>query len=306
MDVDAYRIPRQSRERSWRRPGKVEGRTGCPDSRPVGFDDPDFSQLCLLIHDVRALRGGDWSVLGRVLRALVHVSPLLRAVARLPTDNLYLSDRAAGRRIRSRLPHGALSARRIVAISTLTLPSTFEEYRRGRCRQALRTNCSRAVRAGVRVGPLEDPELVRERMLEVFERRDEPYSQAWHVGRAESGEGEFWFALDAAGRTLAFAEVIVDLETAMLSSMIGARRPGSSDARYLLTAEVVRSLAARGIRQLVVNRAFSLSPGLVYFQKLLGFSPKNLEVLTPQTSVRPVSRKVTARARAFRPVGPPR
>jgi hypothetical protein len=287
------------------RPRVAPGADG-GDTRRVGFDDPHFSELCVLVRDIRALRDGDWSGRARVLRALLTVAPLLTSVARLPSDDLYLSDRTAGRRIRARLPCGLLGAWRLVAISTLTLPGTFEEYSRGRSRQAFRTNCSRALRAGVRIVPTEDAERVRERMLEVFERRDEPYSQAWHVRRAELGEGEFWFALDAAGRALAFAEVIVDLEAALLVSMIGARRSVSSDARYLLTAEVVRSLAARGIRQLVVDRAFSLTPGLMYFQKLLGFSPKNLTVVTAQTGAGPVSPRRWATVRPFHVAGRPR
>jgi hypothetical protein len=106
------------------------------DKRPIGFDDPDFSQLCSLIHDVRALQRGDWSVRGRVLRALRRPVALLRSVARLPSETLYLSDAPTGQRIRGQLPRRLVDARRVVAISTLTLPATFEEYRRGPSRQA--------------------------------------------------------------------------------------------------------------------------------------------------------------------------
>jgi len=251
------------------------------DKRPVGFDDPDFSQLCVLVHDVRALRHGDWSVRARVLRALLRLPPMLRSVVRLPSDALYLTDRPTGRRIRAYLPRRLVDALGVVAISTLTLPASFEDYRRGGSRQAFRTNCSRARRAGVSVVRVEGAERIRERILEVFAGRDEPYARAWHARRAELGEGEFWFAVDPAGHTLAFAEVIVDDKAAMLTSMIRARRPGSSEARYLLMAELLSSLSRRDVRQVIVGRAFSLTPGLLYFQKLLGFSPKNLKIVAP-------------------------
>ena len=74
-----------------------------------------------------------------------------------------------------------------MAISTLTLPPTFEAYVTGRSRQALRTNSSRAVDAGVTVTKVDEPGCVRERMLELFERRDEPEGAAWGVRQAETG-----------------------------------------------------------------------------------------------------------------------
>ena len=252
--------------------------------RPAGFDDPDFSQLCLLVRDVRALRRGDRSVRPRILRALLRLAPLLRSVARLPSEPLYLSDGPAGQRIRAYLPRRLVDARHRVAISTLALPVPFDDYLRGRSRQALRTNCSRARQAGVTVARVDDAERIREHLSEVFSRRNAPEDGARCIRRAELQEGEFWFAVDAAGATLAFAEVIVDEKAALLNLMIGTGCPGSSEARYLLMAKLFSSLSRRGVRQVVVSRAFSLAPGLIYFQRLLGFSPKNLKLVTPQRS----------------------
>jgi hypothetical protein len=256
----------------------ARGRTGS------GFDDPDFSQLCALFRELRAPRGGGWYGRARILWGLLSSAHLLRSVARLPSESLYLSDGPTGQRIRARLPGRLVDTFRVVAISTLTLPSTFEEYRRGRSRQALRTNCSRAREAGITVARIDDAERIHERVLDVLARRDKSYAWASRIRQAALHEAEFWFALDAAGQTLAFAEVLVDERAAMLSCMIASGRPGSSEARYLLMAELLSSLTWRGVRQLVVSRALSLPPGLIYFQKLLGFSPKNLKVVGPQTS----------------------
>src|SRR5215210_7326265 len=77
------------------------------------------------------LRRGDWSVRARILRALLRLAPLLRSVARLPSEPLYLSDGPAGQRIRAYLPRRLVDARHRVAISTLALPVTFEDYLRG-------------------------------------------------------------------------------------------------------------------------------------------------------------------------------
>jgi hypothetical protein len=284
----------------WKRP-----RRRTTNTPPVGFDDADFSELCSLVRDLRALRGGDWSVGGRVFRGVLRSAALLRSVARLPSEALYLSAGPSGRYIRALLPRRLMDARRLVAISTLTLPKSFEDYVRGRSRQAFRTNCSRARQAGVTIEQVNDPACARQRVHEVFTGRNTPADAAWSVRRTELQEGEFWFAVDAGRRTLVFAEIIVDDEAAMLNAMIAARRSGSSEARYLLMAELFRSLSQRGVHHVVVNRALSLPPGLIYFQKLLGFSPKNLKVVTRER-VRPVSPRRSLTTHPSHEGGPPR
>ena len=127
----------------------------------------------------------------------------------------------------------------LVAVSTLTLTPDVEEYRRGRHRQALRTNCSRALRAGTTVARLDDPGAERARMLDFFERRADPDGAAPCLRRAAAGEGEFWLAAGPDGRLLALAEIIADEHAALLQLMISAEGPVSSDARYLLMAELL-------------------------------------------------------------------
>lgn len=243
-----------------------------------GYDDPDFLELCALVQDAMALRAGRWTVRRRTLRSLVHLRRLARSVDRLPAETVHLSSDPAGQHIRRFFRRRLLDSGRLVAITTLTLPDVFEEYLRGRSRQAVRTNCSKARTAGVTVQQVGDAEEVRERMTGLFAARDDPDGGAWYFERARLREGEFWFATGADGAALAVAEVIPDRTAALLRSMISAPNPGRSDARYLLMTEILASLSRRGIRQVLVGRAFTVPRGLVYFQKLLGFSPKNLTI----------------------------
>ncbi len=248
--------------------------------RGTGFDDPDFVELCALVRGLAALSRGRTADDGFPVRALPRAGRLLRSMRRLPSLTVELSDEPAGRAIRAFFRRRFFDVHHLTAISTLTLPADFEDYRRGRSRQALRTNCSRAVRAGVTVARLHDDDLIRARMQDLFARRADPDGGAWYFGRASLKEGELWFATGADSSTLAMAEVIVDGGVALLRSMISAPSDARSDARYLLTVELLASLAERGVRHVVVGRTLSLPPGLAYFQKLLGFAPTNLTLLT--------------------------
>lgn len=245
-----------------------------------GFNDPDFAELCALVQNVRALREGRWSAVRPTLLMLLHARRLIRSVNRLPHVTLHVSKNTPGQHIRAFLRRRLFDAGDLVAISTLSLPRDVEEYRRGRSRQALRTNCSRAVQAGVGVVRVDDPDQIRQRMADLFATRNDPDGGAWYFERAELHEGEFWFAMAADDHALALAEVIVDESVALLRSLISADRPGRSEARYLLMAEILSSLCGRGVRHVVIGRALSVPPGLVHFQKLLGFAPKNLRIVT--------------------------
>jgi hypothetical protein len=263
------------------RTGSSARREGDRPPAPLrsGFNDPDFAELCALVQNVRALRTGRWSAGRQTLRMLPHTRRLIRSVNRLPHVTLDVSKNGPGKHIRASLKRRLFDARHLVAISTLSLPRDFEEYRRGRSRQALRTNCTRAVQAGIGVVKVDDPDQIRQRMADLFETRNDPDGGAWYFERAALGEGEFWFATAADDRALALAEVIVDESVALLRSLISANRAGRSEARYLLMAEILNSLCHRGVRHVVIGRALSVPPGLIHFQKLLGFAPKNLRIV---------------------------
>jgi hypothetical protein len=190
-----------------------------------------------------------------------------------------VTDAPGGSAIRGFFGRRLLDGRHLLAISTLDLPADPAEYARGRSRQALRTNCARARRMGVRIERVDDPGQVRDRMTELFAQRRDADGGAWYFERGAQREGEFWFASDAEGRVLALAEIIPDRDAALLRSMISAPGPGRSEARYLLMSEVVASLAGRGVRHVLVGRALRVPPGLVYFQRLLGFAPMNLTLV---------------------------
>lgn len=254
--------------------------TATAPERPVhGFDDERFLALCDLVRDLvgegeRPSRAQRFRrVVGsRGVRTLVHG---VAAVGSLPRLTLRLTGTPPGVAIRSRLRPRLVDRSYLAAMSVLTLEP---DMWRGRSRQALRTNCSRADKAGIVVRRVDDPERALDHIASLFDGRRDSDGGVWYRERLRLAEGEFWFALGPDGAALALAEVIVDRETAMLRSLISADAPLASDARYLLVRDVADDLVARSVDHLVVGRTLSLPKGLQYFQRLLGFRSVNVVV----------------------------
>jgi hypothetical protein len=87
-----------------------------------------------------------------------------------------------------------------------------------------------------------------------------------------------WFVVDAQGNSLAVAILAVDGPVARLNALISAEGPLRSPARYLLSAHAFMDLARLGVAHVVLEGSLYLPPGLLHFQRLLGFRPMNLEL----------------------------
>jgi len=244
-----------------------------------GFDDERFMALCDLVRDLIG-EGQSPSRMQRV-RRLVGKEPLLTlargvsAVGSLPRLTLSLTSTSPGEAIRDRLRPRLVDRNYLVAMSVLTLTP---EMWRGRSRQALRTNCTRARNAGVEVARVDDAGRALEHITSLFDERHASDGGVWYRDRVALAEGEFWFAVGPDGSALALSEVIVDSDTAMLRSLISSDAPLASDALCLLVRDVADDLVGRSVSPLIVGRTLSLPKGLQYFQRLLGFRSVNVVV----------------------------
>jgi hypothetical protein len=245
--------------------------------RTSGFDDERFMALCDL---VRTLLGGQDGA-SRTQRAarIARQRPLLTlrhgvaAVRALPRLTLPLTASPPGGAIRSALRPRLVDRNYLAAMSVLALSPHMW---RGRSRQALRTNCSRAEHDGVQVVRVDQRERALEHVASLFGGRHASDGGIWYRDRIERAEGEFWFAVGPDGTALALAEVIADRHTAMLRSLISSDAPAASHARYLLVRDLADDLVGRSVSHLVVGRTLSLPRGLLYFQRLLGFESVNV------------------------------
>ena len=91
--------------------------------------------------------------------------------------------------------------------------------------------------------------------------------------------GDFYVARAADGEPVAFAGVTVDVRCAFLLAFMAAQHHDQrSWARHLLHVHVVAALAKAGVTHLVRDSAFQLTPGIQYFQHLVGAKPANVKI----------------------------
>lgn len=240
--------------------------------------DAAFSQLNLLLHEVQAARAAVGLARVRARTVLPQTGRLLRDIRRLPVLHVEVSDSHAGRNISS-----ALSQRRglvpcTLAAAVLALPDQPQAYLVGRSMQAVRTGINHARRQGLSVVYVTDDGERGARALELVAGKVGadfgPPLQAW----AAAPLGESWFTLDAAGAACAIAILVVDGPIARLDTMISAQGELQSPARYLLLAHVFMELIGRGVTHVILENSLFLPPGLLHFQKLLGFRPMNIRL----------------------------
>jgi hypothetical protein len=211
--------------------------------RATGFGGPWLSRATACASGVRYI---DARTLPRLPRIVLQLPSLILFLLVVPRARVRLSEAHSGDRIRTHLQLRRWGLPRFrLAQGVLHLPADFSTYTRGRRRQALRTNLSRARSRGARcthtplcIGPF--------------------------------GPAERWQAWNRAGAMVGEAWLTVDDECALLHSLVTSE----TDIRWLLHTAIVEQLCARGCRQLLTNShdAFLMPAGQQYFQHLLGYS----------------------------------
>jgi hypothetical protein len=191
---------------------------------------------------------------------------------RYPVQRVVLTDGASGRAIASYLSERRFGIRtHLIAQGVLDLPSTFAEYRRGRHRQAMRTNLTRATEQGYscrRLEALED----RHAYVDLV---DPEVADAWRREQVlAKPEADCWIALDANGSPVGLAVVGIDTETAMIWWLAATEHL----PRWLLHAVVIEALIESGVRVVLVAARMApvLPSGQRYFQRLLGYHVAHL------------------------------
>lgn len=243
-----------------------------PDPR-YQYGGADFQRASELLRALRARQLRPRVIIGGAL-------PLRRVLRRLPRVSVSVSDSAAGDAIRSRLSERRLGvARNRFAHGVLVLPASAADYSRGRSRQAMRTNVTRAKGLGMTCEPI--PEGERIAVIEAFLagfKGDAEQAQreiGWWRELPDS-HNQWWTVRDGSGAPAGVAVLIRDRETAVLRVLLGS----SSEARWLLHTCVVESLCEAGVRHLLTYspNALALDPGLQSFQRLLGYTVARLKL----------------------------
>jgi hypothetical protein len=226
------------------------------------YGSEDFLRACRVAEVCGQIPGRGPAASLRRLRA---GSPQLTWYSlNLPRTEVRLTDSPAGRMIRQHFEIRHQGRRRYrSAQGVLELPAGFDEYMRGRRRQAVRTNVGHARRAGLTVLSFA--------------------LDGWTPGVGDErrpfispGPVERWLVADAAGAVLADSILSVDAEVALLHGLMAW---GGEHARWLLhTAIVERLCGSCGLLLTNTENAYRMGPGNAYFQRLLGYRISRLRL----------------------------
>jgi hypothetical protein len=258
---------------------------------PLMYGDPTFKAMTDLAHRIVQF-GRTRGVLGALIRHPNVILPVLLAAWRLPVIHLTIHPSQAVAWFVLQFPPVArpiFGGRRAQAV--LDLAPDDDNYLAGRRKQALRTNLSHARQEGLhgkRVATYDEwsvaaHEVLRSRgggpELELIQQMQPP-SGLQDVG--------YYAVVDQEGRSVAYSVAAIFNDSAVLTCMLSVpQHPAASAARYLLHTLMRSDLRTRGVRYLIVGTAVAISPGLQYFQYLLGYEVRNLHI-TVRKPVEPV------------------
>ena len=235
--------------------------------------DEQLETAAGLVSAVRAAAGPAAKLRAGLSRS--GIAAVVEVLRSLPVVEAPFSDGPAGREMRGwfALGRGLFLGRAPVAL--LRLPETQAEYLRGRPRQALRTNVSRATAMGIRCSLVTDPAELDRVVAHVAARRGQDPATMIRQDLDPALERRFTVAHDAAGEPVALSETWLDGEWAGLATLVTVPGEGDSQVlRYLLHVATVGDLIDSGVRMLTVSGSMLLTTaGTRYFQRRTGFEP---------------------------------
>jgi hypothetical protein len=249
---------------------------------PLVYGDPTFNAVTDLAHRVVQV-GRVRGLLGAMVRHPAMVLAALLAVWRLPIVHITVNSRQAATWFSPDYPPSAnpiFGGCRAQAVLDLGPDDTA--YMVGRRKQALRTNLRHARQMGLQAkrvatydewsGLAHEVLLSRggQRELELVSRMQPP-PDMHDVG--------YYIITDQEDRPVAYSLAAIFNNCAVLTCMLSTpNHPAASPARYSLHTFMRSDLRSLGVHHLVVGSAITVSPGLQYFQHLLGYEVRNLHI----------------------------
>ena len=226
-----------------------------------------------------AYRDSGLSAEQHLVRHPVRSAAMVLGALRLPVVRAELSQTVQGRVLHRALTRRLAPGVRFGAsgVAVLAVPADVADYSAGAEKQTLRRKVRAARKRGITHRPVSDP-AERRALLHLADEaerahRDPTYRNA-EPDIADLLDYDLWMvAEDRAGTPVLLAVIPIDGEWSMLRYFrtIGSG-PDQSDARYLMTAELVAALSARGVRHLLdTTHPLDLSNGLRHFQRMVGF-----------------------------------
>src|SRR4051812_16906541 len=157
-----------------------------------------------------ALRRGTTTARLRALADPAGPGALVAVARRLPVVEAPFSGSPAGRELRAWFGPGRALPLDRAPVALLPLPAVEAEYLRGRAKQALRTNVTRALEAGVRVSAPDSAAELFDFIVELAARRRQPVGEMVPRRPRDGLVRHFSMAWDDDGEPVALTETITD------------------------------------------------------------------------------------------------
>jgi hypothetical protein len=254
------------------------------------------------VASVRAAAGGPRR---RALLSRSGTAAVLEVLRSVPVEEAAFTDGPTGRELRAWFSSGRSAVLSRVPVAVLRVPATHAEYLRGRPRQALRTNVTRATALGFRCALVECPAELTAAVTAIAAGRHQDPATMVRTTVVPGAMRRFIVTRDPAGAPVAISETLVDGAWAGLATLVTVPSDPATGLdgqvlRYLLHSETVRDLVDQGVQRLVVSGSMLLSTaGTRYFQRRTGYQPVRLRpVAAPGSPPAPAPAVVVPRPRA--------
>jgi hypothetical protein len=274
---------------------------------PLGAE---IERAARYVQDVRTARSRAAQL--RAATSREGVAAVRAVLQHLPRRPLTFSASPAGEELRTWFrPDRRLPFNR-APIAVLDLPGTPADYLRGRSRQALRTNLTRAAALGLSCVSVPSEDEVRRVAAAIAAGRGTSGDKLVRYEHRPGPQRLFCAAHDVDGTPMGLAQAVLDGPRAGLVLMISfLGHEHARVVRYALHTHLVADLVARGASTVVVGGSMLLtSEGTRYFQRRTGFVPVRVEPLVARhgaaapsrPTVAPIAVRRSAEAGAARPV----
>jgi hypothetical protein len=214
---------------------------------------------------------------------------LVRLLHNTPSEVVILSRSEAGRALQGYFSErflGVFPQNRLCR-GVLVLPDDHSNYRRGKRRQALRTNLRRARDAGISCAAIDDPLSGIAAVGEVL--ADRTNTSADPAKLVDAWRPHFWrtettvlAARGRDGRPLAMAMVVIDSEICLIQFAVASHH----EARWAVHDHLVGVLIDRRVKYLFAEGggpfgALGFEADLHHYQHLLGYQLRHLLPRSP-------------------------
>jgi len=224
-----------------------------------------------------------------VIKKLVKLFKVVLEIHSLPRVKIRLFGNEKCRKFYSAFtkphPKYKIIPTKTIGVALLRIPDTFEDYLKGKERQALRTNRTKALKEGFKYSQFEANQYVEDILaintsvpVRQAKPMDKSYTTREMVLKFIEDNPVLHGVFNKEGTLVAYSQTVLCGEALILNRIIGHAAFLDQGIMYLLVIEIVKEMISlkkeNGLPLWIMyDMFFGALPGLRYFKERLGFKP---------------------------------